>query len=324
MKKDASYPKHSIGEHIVPFLLVFPKDEIVSKVVSFIREKIGSWPNSESVFVVDKQNKLIGAVEFKIILSANQNQKLETIMNKDLVFLTDHSHQASAVKLAVKEGIESIPIIDQGGHFLGIIDSGQILKIMNEEHIDKLMHFSGILDNESMVHAYKSKIFNVVFARLPWLILGLIGGIFSTIIIKSYAGTLEQELSLAFFIPVIVYMNAAVGYQSQTIFIRYSAFEKQNLKRALLYELRVALIVGVVLALGIFLFTYFWIGLMVSKIVALSMFFGIIASVLLGTFIPWLLQKLGKDPAIGSGPFTTIVQDLMSVLIYFSIATILL
>ena len=324
MTKANSYPSHSIGKHVVPFQLVFHKNDTVEKTVATIRKKIGSWPNTEVVFVIDKQKKLIGAVDFRKLVSAPTQNSLEQIMGKDFIVLTDHSHQSSAVKIAIKRGVESIPVTTSDGSFLGIIDAGQIFKIMHEEHIERLMHFSGILDNESFIEAYKSKIPKAVQSRLPWLALGLIGGILSTLVIKSFDHTLQEELSLAFFIPLVVYMNAAVGNQTQTIFVRYSALEKVSFRKATMYELKVAAVVGAILSLGVLIFSSFWIGVRVSRIVSLSMFSGILISVLLGTFIPWLLQKMGKDAAIASGPFSTIIQDLISVVIYFTIASFLL
>ncbi|OGM27954.1 hypothetical protein A2962_03475 [Candidatus Woesebacteria bacterium RIFCSPLOWO2_01_FULL_39_61] len=324
MTKANLYPKHSIGEHIIPFELMFDKSDTVEYVLSSIRKKTGSWPNSESIYVVDKENKLTGAIEFKRLLTSNPKERLLNLMPRDTDFLTDRSHQNTAVKLAINKNLESIPIVDQNGHFLGIIDSGQILKIMHEEHVEKLMHFSGILDNESLADAYKAKISGVFRARIPWLLLGLIGGIFSTLVIKLFDHTLEKELSLAFFIPLIVYMNAAVGAQTQTIFVRFSAFEKISFKKSMLYELKVALLVGATIAIGMFFFATIWLGSKIAEIVSLSIFIGVVSSVVIGTFIPWFLQRKGKDPAIGSGPFATIIQDLLSVIIYFSIAAYLL
>lgn len=324
MKKDSPYPKHVLGEHIVPFQLTFDKDETVENTLSFIRKKVGSWPNTENIYVLDKNKKLIGSVEFKKLVSAKPNVALSELMEKALA-LTDHSHQGTAIKLAVKEGIESIPIIDQNGHFLGIIDAGQIFKIMHEEHIERLMHFSGILNDESLIHPYSSKTLHVVKARLPWLILGLFGGMLATSIVAQFSHTLEKELALAFFIPVIVYINDAVGTQTQTVFVRYASLEKVKLIKSLLYETKVSIFVGISLSLIIFFFTLTWFKeVTFAAIVGTSMFLGILSSAAIGTIIPWLLQKLGKDPAIGSGPFTTILQDLLSIIIYFSIATTLL
>jgi len=142
--------------------------------------------------------------------------------------------------------------------------------------------------------------------------------------IKVFEHTLTKELSLAFFIPVIVYMNAAVGNQTQTIFVRYSSIEKISFKKSFWYEFRASIIVAAVLSFTIFIFALFWFGMTVANIVAISMFTGVVSSVMIGTLIPWVFEKLRKDPAIGSGPFTTIIQDLLSILIYFSIASALL
>jgi magnesium transporter len=320
----SAYAKHTIGEHIVPFNLTFSKDETVEKTLLFIQKKIGSWPNTESIFVLDSDNKLLGFAELKKLLSAKPKETLGNVMDNDFDFLTDRPHQNTAIKLAIKERVESIPVTDQNGHFLGIIDAGQILKIMHEEHIEKLMRFSGVVNSETFVDAYKSKVAVSVRSRLPWLLLGLTGGIVSTFIIQVFDHTLEEELALAFFIPLVVYINAAVGYQTQTIFVRSITFDKIALLKVLLYEFKVGIIVGAILSVATFVISSFWIGFSVSEIVALSMFGGILTSVLLGVLIPWLLEKAGKDPAIGSGPFTTIVQDLISVGVYFSIASLLL
>ena len=92
----------------------------------------------------------------------------------------------------------------------------------------------------------------------------------------------------------------------------------------MLYELKVALLVGATIAIGMFFFATIWLGSKIAEIVSLSIFIGVVSSVVIGTFIPWFLQRKGKDPAIGSGPFATIIQDLLSVIIYFSIAAYLL
>jgi len=324
MTKDISYPRHSIGEHLIDFTLVFPKDESVEETLLEIKQKVGSWPNSETIFVVDNNNKLTGVVDFKKLVTAPSSQKLADIMSRNFQALTDRSHQNTAIKLAINKGVESIPITDQNGHFLGIIDSGQILKIMHEEHIEKLMHFSGILNNNALVSGYKARVLTVVKSRLPWLLLGLIGGILSTFIAKIFSHTLETKLALAFFIPVIVYMNDAVGTQTQTVFVRYSALEKIDLIKALLFEFKVSIFVSIPISLIIYLFGLISFDSNIGLIVSLSMFLGMLSSAFIGTVIPWCLDRLGKDPAIGSGPFATIIQDLLSVAIYFSIASILL
>lgn len=319
-----TFPIHSIGHHIVPFQLTFHKNNKVSEVVDTIRKDPSTWPNSENIIVVDPDKKLIGVIEFKKILSSPPHIKLENLISENYPYVTERSHQSNVAKIALKRGAENIPVVDEESHFVGIIDASQILKILHEEHVEKLMHFSGILNNESLLEGYKAKIFHVVRSRLPWLLLGLSGGALSTFLVRSYSEALEAELALAFFIPVIVYMNAAVGTQAQIIFVRYSALEKVNLVKSLVFELKVSTLVAITLSSIIFLFTGILIDFKIAAIVGLSMFLGILSSAFIGTIVPWFLEKRGKDPAIGSGPFTTIVQDLLSITIYFAIASALL
>ena len=139
------------------------------------------------------------------------------------------------------------------------------------------------------------------------------------------ADRVEKEIALAFFVPVILYMNNAVGTQTQTIFVRRSAFDKVNLKKYLFLEFKTAVVIGTVISILTTVFEKIWfkeggIGL----IVGFSMFLGILTSIFIGILIPSFLEKIGKDPAIGSGPFATIIQDVASILIYFSIASALL
>jgi len=319
------YPKHSLGEHIIPFDLVFGKNETVGETLKAIQSEKGSWPNAEVIYVVDSDRKLIGKIDFKILIASSKDLRLSEIMEKKFDVLHARSHQSTAVSIALKGGVESIPVTDPELHFLGIIDASAIFKIMQEEHIDKLMHLSGILNLGEYTDTLKERFSKLVWERLPWLLLGLMGGFFVTIILAGYENVLKEVVTLAFFIPVIVYINAAVGAQTQTIFVRLSAIERVPFKKYFYHEMKIGVLLGVILSLIMFLFAFFWFSqIKISLVVSISMFFGIASSVFIGTLLPFLLQKLGKDPAIGSGPFATIIQDFLSIIIYFSIAKVLI
>lgn len=319
----SKYHKHAVGEHVVPYSLTFHADDIVSEILTRLKEKADAWPDTEYLYITDSDGKLIGVVTFEKLLGGKPHETLDRIMNTRFSCVTDHTHQENAAKLAVAKGLETIPVTDINGHFLGILDAKQIFTIMHEIHIEKLMHFSGVIDTKSLQEGYKTKIGNSVMSRLPSLIIGLVGGFLSISIIESFQETLANKLLLAFFIPVIVYMNAAVGTQIQTIYVRFSALEKVHLRKAFIHEFFVTCIIGCILSSLMFLFAFFWYNdPTVATIVFVSMFIGIASSVCIGIFIPWGLQKSGYDPAIGSGPFTTILQDLLSIFIYFSIASL--
>ncbi len=322
---DKPYSPHSIGQHIVPFDLVFKRKDSVGHVLSKLRSQEKSWPNVEHIFVVDSERKFVGAVEFGKILHSHQNEELDKLITRDFPYVTDHAHQSNVAKIALVRGAENIPVIDQNGHFIGIVDATQILKILHEEHVEELMKFSGILSSEGFLDVFKARFVEIVKSRLPWLVFGLVGGMAATLIVERFEMELQKEIALAFFIPVIVYMNDAVGTQSETIFVRLASLEKVDLVKYLVKEAKVAVSIGLVLSSLISVFIIAWLAdLKIAFIVGSAMFSGIISSIFIATLIPWYLQKKGKDPAIGSGPFTTIIQDLLSIVIYFSIASAIL
>ena len=325
MLQNPKYKIHSIGQHIVKTNLYFGRREKVSHVLKTIREDRKDWPNSENIFVVNSDKKLIGIIDFNKLVNSKPDARLEEIMSRKFEAITDHSHQYHVARLAIKRGAETIPVIDQQGVFLGIIDAGQTLKILHEEHIEDLMRFSGIMANEAEFDTAKISSQKMVIQRLPWLILGLLGGIFATKVVSLFDHTLEKELSLACFIPVIVYINAAVGAQTQTILVRSLSFEKVDIKRFLFKELRVVLIMGFVLSISITAFAFLWLKEgSIAPIIGLSMFAGVLSSAVVGTLIPTALSHFKKDPAIGTGPFATVIQDILSLVIYFTIANLLL
>jgi magnesium transporter len=320
--------KHSpstVGEHTIPIPFVFKRDETVQHVLTNLKRHQNSWPNTEFIYVVNSEKVLIGVIPFKKIITASVNTKLETLMHTMFVTLSPHAHQETAAKLAITENLENIPVVDHEGVFMGIVDATEIFKILHEDHIERLMKFSGILNSESFFGHHRESSFHIVFARLPWLLIGLIGGVFSTSIIEYFSSTLQKQIELAYFIPLIVYVNAAVGNQTQTVFIRNTTFEKSGLIKGILSELKVAVLMGSVLSFLIFVYALIrHDNTKLAEIISISMFVGIFSSAVIATLIPWTLEKFKKDPALGSGPIATIIQDVVSVVIYFSVATLLL
>lgn len=178
---------------------------------------------------------------------------------------------------------------------------------------------TGFLD---IIHARVSKL---VWVRLPWLLVGLVGGMFATGIVRSFEMALQKQLALAFFIPVVVYMADAVGTQTEALFIRSEIIGGIRPKRYMLREALVGFFLGLIIAGFIFLFAYILFrDFKLAAVVGLSLFVTIFLSVYLAVLIPICLIKLKKDPSVGSGPFATVLQDILSISIYFAIATVLL
>jgi magnesium transporter len=323
--KQNQHSPRTAGGHLDHDVPVFGPEQGVDFVISEVRKNIGAWPDPQTIYVVDNNKKLIGVVGLNQILSSAPGQTLQNLMKKDFVSVTPRSQQAHVAKLVLQKGLESVPVVDKEGLFKGAIGTKQILEILHEEHIEDLMRFSGILTDETITDVLKTRIKKLISARLPWLLLGLIGGMFATTVVSFFEKALATKLTLAFFIPVILYMNAAVGAQTQTLYIRGVILGRLSLKKYLWQEVRVGSVIGIVMALIMAVFASLWTqDAQIVLIISLSMFVGILSSVFVASFIPWLLRKMGKDPAVGSGPFANVVQDILSLLIYFIIASIVL
>lgn len=161
--------------------------------------------------------------------------------------------------------------------------------------------------------------------RLPWLVLGLLGGIIASVVVSKYEQILEADLRLAFFIPLIVYLSDAVGTQTETIFIRRLKRTGKGFFPYLWKETFLGLSLGLIFGLVTGIFAYYWLGSpSIALTVALAMLINLSLAPMLATIIPELLYKEHSDPALGAGPLATIIQDLISLLVYFLFASLIL
>jgi len=171
----------------------------------------------------------------------------------------------------------------------------------------------------------RGSVFQLFLHRLPWLLVGLIGGVFASYVVSEYEKVLEGTLELAFFIPIIVYMSDAVGTQTETIYVRNLSREKMNFLSLFFRELGIGLCLGSFFGLFSWIFAYIWLhSFEIALVVGLAMFINISLAPMISIIVPQLLAREHKDPALGSGPFTTIVLDVMSLLIYFVVASAIL
>jgi len=171
----------------------------------------------------------------------------------------------------------------------------------------------------------KERVSFLLGLRLPWLLVGLIGGTLASVIVSRFETVLSENISLAFFLPLIVYMSDAVGTQTETIFVRNLAKGKISLTTYLLKEFLVGIVLGVVFGILIGLIANFWIGsFKIAFTVGLAMFVNVAIAPIIALIVPTAIFKEHRDPALGAGPFTTIVQDIISILIYFLVAGFIL
>jgi magnesium transporter len=278
------------------------------------------------IYVVDNQKKLLGVFSIKDIFTNSKETLIQKIMIREVFKVRVHTDQKHVAKLALQHNLKAIPVVDKNDILLGVIPSDVILKVLNFEHSEDVLYGEGVNKINSASSIIHAGLRPLVFARLPWLLFGLLGGLVAAQVVGGFEKLLAAQISLVLFIPVIVYMSDAVGSQSQVIFIRSLALDHNFSTRKYFFrEVKVGSIIAVIIGLLLSSIVWLWKGdLGLTITLGLSIAISIIVSVVVAILIPLILIKLKRDTAAGSAPFATILRDLLSIIVYFIVAQIVL
>lgn len=280
------------------------------------------------VYVLDSKRKLVGVLSVRELFSHPLSRTIGDVCKRtSLVTVHPETHQEHAAFLALKNNIKAVPVVDHAHHFLGEITSDTILRVLHKEMHEDVLKRAGIR-HPAAVHAsvLDLSLFMSIRHRIPWLMLGLFGGLIAAKIVDLFEVTLQKNLILAAFIPLIVYMSDAVGTQMEAYIIRDLALDTSlPFRRYFFKHLSVVVVTGAILSVVLFLAAGIFISTWhMALVLSLSLFGAVFSSVLTGLIIPYVFSRMKLDPADASGPVATIIQDMMSIVIYFGIATILL
>ena len=276
-----------------------------------------------SIYVVDKQDKLIGRLSLKDLIIAKSDQKIAEISNSSVDFVNVHDDVEEVAKVMQKYDLEAIPVVDDNQVLLGRITIDDIVDVMKEEAEKDYQLAAGITSDVE----HDDSILDLTRARLPWLFLGLIGGIGAFIIMEGFQEAFDKYAVLFFFTPLIAAMAGNVGVQSSAIIVQGLANDdvKGSVNSRLIKEMLLAALNGVILAVFLFLFVWLYKGEIDKALaISVSLVAVIIIAGLIGTFVPLFLNKRGIDPAIATGPFITTSNDILGILLYFWIAKMIL
>lgn len=316
-----SYPTESIGSRMSTDVPVYQVDTQFRDIKEAVFSK--KWSSVRTVYIVDAHGKLVGLVDLADIAVTDDSLKLGDIMQEPTEILHPESDQEKAAYLAIKNDEVAIPVTDKHGVFLGAITAHSIIDIMHEEHVEDALLGAGVRDstNSSVIKLIRARTSLLVRSRTPWLIVGLTLSMGLGLIASFFEETLEKSIALAFFIPVIVYVADSVGTQASTIAVRALAITKLNFLRYLQKELAVGVLLGLIMgvfgALGALLISQ---TVNVALVVGLTLLTACTLATILASAVPFTLKRLGKDPALGSGPLATVLQDILSLVIYFLFA----
>jgi magnesium transporter len=305
----------------VPTVSINAKVEEVLKL--FLNKKV--FESISYVYVLD-EDKLAGQIKIEDVIKSDKSEEIKNIITKDHKVSTSPDTELRRVALKAMElDLSAMPVIDETGKFLGAITSDTILKTLDSKSVAQVLRHGGI-NISHQPDIYSTTIKTSLKHRLPWLLAGLIGGIATAGIITGFEKTLEQNIVLAIFIPLIVYMADAIGNQMEAFVIRdLDKSTNFNFKKYIGKQLEVVGIIALILSIIIFIFSLIsFNSTKLSLVIAVGLFCASISSVITGVMIPFIFSKLKLDPADASGPIATIIQDFSSLLIYFTIATIFL
>ena len=319
------YDENTAGGLMAKELVKVKEDLIVLKCLNEMRAQAEYVTRVHSIYVVDEKNRLKGRLSLKDLITANSKDKVKDIFIPKVDFVTVDQEKEEVAKIMSKYDLEAIPVVNQKKELLGRITIDDIVDVIKEEAEKDYQLAAGISND---VEA-DDTIFELVRARLPWLFLGLLGGLGSVFILQDFEDIMSepQLRNLFFYTPLIAAMAGNVGVQSSAIIVQGLANDvvKGSLFNRLVKEIGLSLINGFALALVIIIF-----GLIsqqefnVSLTIAGSMMLVIVVAALVGTFIPIVLDKRGIDPAIATGPFITTANDIFGIFLFFYIAKLVL
>ncbi len=291
--------------------------------VKEMRKQAEEVTRVHSIYVTDNDGKLKGRLSLKDLLMASTRSKIADVYIPKVDFVDVHEKAEDVANIMRKYDLEAIPVIDELGVLVGRITIDDIVDVIKEEAEKDYQLAAGITQD---VEA-DDTIWQLTRARLPWLFLGLIGGVGAARIMGFFDDAIAENAILFMFTPLIAAMAGNVGVQSSAIIVQGLANDdvKGSITDRLLKEVSLAMING--LALAVLLFIYVFIteqDINIASAISVSLFVVIIVAGLVGTFIPLFLDKRGIDPAIATGPFITTSNDIFGILIYFWIAKVII
>lgn len=317
------YAEDTAGGLMSKELIAVNENWTVMHCVKEMRKQAEEFERVHTIYVVDDNEILKGRLSLKSLLTTSTKTPIKDIYNPKVTFVKIHEDDEEVAKVMQKYDLIVVPVVDEMGRLVGQITIDDVVDVIRDEADKDYQMAAGITQD---VEA-SDTIWELTRARLPWLILGLIGGLGSVFIMEGYDEALMNYRELFFFTPLIAAMAGNVGVQSSAIIVQGLANDnvKGSLWSRLLKEVGLSLINGLVLGILVIFF-----GILIglendfSLTIAISMVCVIIMAALIGTFVPIILNKRGIDPAIATGPFITTSNDIFGIFLFFYIAKIIL
>jgi len=317
------YEEDSAGGLMAKELVKVNENWTVTTCIKEMRAQAENVTRVHSIYVVDDEGKLKGRLSLKDLLTTSSKTHIKDVYIPKVDSVNVNEKGEEVAKIMSKYDLEAIPVVDEIGRLVGRITIDDIVDVIREEADKDYQMAAGISQDVEV----SDSIWILTRARLPWLILGLLGGLGAAAIMGPFEDMISKHAVLFFFTPLIAAMAGNVGVQSSAIVVQGLANDdlKGSVRNHLIKEMLLALLNGFILAILLLLFTWIWKGAFATALaISLSLIVVIVVAGFIGTFIPLFLNKRNIDPAIATGPFITTSNDIFGILIYFWIAKMIL
>ncbi len=318
------YPPDSAGRAMVTELFFLREDTTAQQAIDRIREGQGGDDAILYLYVVDAKTRLRGVVPIRRLVAAAPERLCFDLMIPDPVCVRAHADQEEVARLVGRYNLLAVPVVDDEERLVGVITVDDVVEMIQEEATEDMYNLAG-LDDEDRVFSTARSAFK---KRLPWMALNLCATFLAAWVVGLFEQTIEKIVALAFFMPVVAGMGGGGGIQSLTVITRAIALEEIEFSsglRAVLKELRVAAMLGVLTGIASGLLAWLWQGNAVLGLVLfLTMMSTMAVAGVLGAAAPLLLKQLNLDPAVGSGVFVTNLADIFGFAAFLGIGTLMM
>ncbi len=306
----------TVGQHMVTRIARARPDETMTEVMArFAHEQPASV---ELICVEGADGRLAGVLPIGKLFALPEATPMRDAMDPSFPRVMPETDQEHAASMALADAVDALPVVDRDGRLLGLMPSQALLQVLRQEHVEDLHRLAGIARESAQARdAIEDPPMRRARHRLPWLLVGLAGAMVATAAMAGFQSTLEAKIAVAFFVPGLVYIADAIGTQSEAIAVRGLSLTRDGIGHLLAGELRTGMLMGATLGLLSFPASFLAFGdARLAGAVAVAIFFAGSVAAAIGLLFPWVLARFRVDPAYGSGPVATVIQDILSLLVY--------
>lgn len=315
------YDEDTAGGLMGTEMIVVNENWSMPQCIEEMRKQAEEMDEIYYVYVIDDDERLLGVLPLQRLITNPSVSKIKHVMKKDPIAVHDNDSIEEVVQTIEKYDLVALPVIDSIGRLVGRITIDDVMDEVREQHERDYQLASGISQDVET----SDNVFLQTAARLPWLLIGMIGGLGNSVILGGFESNLASNPKMALFIPLIGGTGGNVGIQSSAIVVQGLAnksLRKEDIWRQVLKELAVSLINASIISLVVFIYNFFTLGdRVVTASVSLSLFAVVMFASLFGTLVPMTLERLKIDPALATGPFITITNDIIGMMIYMYISS---